>query len=139
MADPFQALNVFWMRTGEKSSPHFNHHDYTITLLLESPCRGGEFEFVPDLSSTDDERYDDVIRVLDSDRTRVRQLERSAGTLPLFRGRDSLHWVIPVEQGRRTTAILYYVQRPDFVDADAVNLMICGGRIKLLLARGPAG
>ena len=137
MADPFQALNVVWMRAGENSSPHFDHHDYTITLLLEAPRRGGESEFVPDLRSSDDECYDHVTRVLDGDCSRVRLLERGAGTLTLFRGRDSLHWVTPVEQGRRTTAILCYDQRPDFVDADAVNLMIYGDRIKPLLGRAP--
>lgn len=137
MADPFQALNIVWLRPGENSSPHFDHHHYTITLLLEEPLSGGEFEFVPDLRSTDDECYDDVIRVLDGDRSRVRRLHREAGTLTLFRGRNSLHWVTTVERGQRASAILCYDQRPNFVDADAVNVMIYGNRIKPLLGHTP--
>ena len=134
MADPFQALNLIWQRPGESSPPHFDHNDFTVSLLLEASQAGGEFEFAPDLRTRDDEHFDEVQRVLDGDRSRVQRMRREPGTLTIFRGRDSLHWVTPVRAGRRASAIMCYDQRPDCIDSDEVNLLVYGPRIRSLLA-----
>jgi len=48
---------------------------------------------VPGLRSARDECYDDVKRVLDGERERVKRLQLNAGDLQFFLGRFSLHQV----------------------------------------------
>lgn len=78
---------------GQEFNWHFDTNEFTITMLLRPAISGGIFEYIPGLRGADDECYDDVGRVLDGDRSRVRQLELSAGDLQFFLGRFSLHQV----------------------------------------------
>ena len=133
MADPFQAVNIVWQYPGGNSSAHFDHGDFTITLLLQAPEAGGDFEFVPNIRSRDNECYDDVQRVLEGDRSRVCTAEREPGTLTFFLGRNSLHWVTPVTSGRRATAIFCYSEEPGLIGKDQENLQVYGPRIEPLL------
>jgi len=133
MADPFQAVNIVWQNPGENSSAHFDHSDFTITLLLQAPESGGDFEFVPNVRSQDNERYEEVQRVLEGDRSRICTLAREPGTLTFFFGRNSLHWVTPVKKGRRATAIFCYTEKAGVIENDQVNLQVYGPRIEPLL------
>jgi hypothetical protein len=133
MADPFQAVNIVWQNPGENSSAHFDHSDFTITLLLQAPESGGDFEFVPNIRSQNNECYEEVQRVLEGDRSRVCTLAREPGTLTFFFGRNSLHWVTSVDRGKRATAIFCYTEKPDVIENDQVNLQVYGPRIEPLL------
>jgi hypothetical protein len=53
-------------------------------------------EVAPRIRSADDERHDDVARVLAGDRAEVVRLEMTPGTLLVFEGRNSLHRVSPI-------------------------------------------
>jgi hypothetical protein len=62
-------------------------------MLLRPADDGGFFEYLPSLRSANDGCYDNVKKVLDSDRSGVKRLELNAGDLQFFLGRFSLHQV----------------------------------------------
>jgi len=65
-------INICW--PGQQFNWHFDINEFTITTLLQSAERGGEFEYVPDLRTPDDECFDDVKRC-------VRQSRPGTGSL----------------------------------------------------------
>ncbi len=135
MADPFQALNLIYLSDGGQSGWHYDRNEFTVTLLLQEPESGGDFEFAPNIRTNDDENYDDVRRVVDGVYDHVQRFERNAGTLTLFRGEHSLHRVVPVVGNRqRITAILCYDEEPDCVAPDDVNVRIYGERVRPIIA-----
>lgn len=135
-ADPFQALNLIYLREGEGSPWHFDHNDSTVTLLLQAPEAGGEFEYVPFLRGKDDENFAGVRRLLDSDRANVRVPVRSSGTLTLFLGEFSAHRVVPVRGKRaRITAIMTYDEKPDRTSTDETNILVYGARAAQIIAQ----
>jgi len=135
MADPFQALNIIYLRDGDQSAWHYDRNEFTVTLLLQEAQSGGEFEFAPNIRTQQDENYDQVARVFGGSHEGVRRYERGAGTLTLFRGEYSLHRVAPViGERQRITAILCYDERPDCIASDDVNILIYGERIKPIIA-----
>ena len=91
--DPVSNMVVNVGKPGQQFNWHFDTNEFTITMLLQPASSGGIFEYIPGLRSADDERYDEVGKVLDGDRSRVRQLELNAGDLQFFLGRFSLHRV----------------------------------------------
>lgn len=108
-ADPLAALTINVSRDGDSFAWHFDTNDYSVTLALQMPEMGGALEYAPDLRSARDECYDEVRKVLDGDRSRVRILAYRPGDLALFRGRNALHRVTPTRGARaRYVAILSY-------------------------------
>lgn len=135
-ADPFQALNLIYLRESEGSPWHFDHNDSTVTLLLQAAESGGEFEYVPFLRSKRDENFDGVRRLLDGDRANVRAPARSSGTLTLFLGEFSAHRVVPVRGPRaRITAIMTYDEEPDRESTDETNVLVYGARVAEIIAQ----
>jgi len=131
MADEFQALNIIAHGKGEALPWHYDVNDFTVTLLLQDAEAGGAFVYASDIRTREDENYDAVKRVFDGDTSLVRNLPRAAGTLTLFRGRNSLHAVTPVEGAReRITAILTYDARPDCVASERGNAYLYGPRVE---------
>ena len=92
-ADPLGALNLAVMGDGEELQWHFDQTDFVVSLALQDADEGGDFEVAPQIRTADDERYDDVARVLDGDRAPIVTLPMTPGTLLVFAGRNSLHRV----------------------------------------------
>jgi hypothetical protein len=61
-----------------------------VTLLLQEPRSGGQFEYAPDIRSATDERFAEVADVLAGHSSATRRLNLNAGDLQLFRWRYSL-------------------------------------------------
>jgi len=111
-ADPTYNLIVTLIRPGGIHGWHFDSNEFVVSLLLESADEGGVFEYAPNLRSPEDEHYDDVARLLNGDRTRVRPVSIEAGTLVLFHGHCALHRVSRVTgQRTRCMALLSYDHR----------------------------
>jgi len=91
--DPVSNMIVNVGRPGQQFNWHFDTNEFTITMLLQPASSGAHFEYVPGLRSAQDECYDDVKRVLDGERERVKRLQLNAGDLQFFLGRFSLHQV----------------------------------------------
>jgi hypothetical protein len=91
--DPVSNMIVNVGGPGQQFNWHFDTNEFTITMLLQPASSGAHFEYVPGLRSAQDECYDDVKRVLEGARERVKRLELNAGDLQFFLGRFSLHQV----------------------------------------------
>jgi hypothetical protein len=112
-ADPLGALNVAVMKDGDCLEWHFDQTDFVVSLALQDSERGGDFEVAPKIREPDDERYDEVERVLAGDRERVVQLPLTPGTLLVFAGRHSLHRVSEIAGSiPRLVALLSYDEKP---------------------------
>lgn len=113
MRDPLAGLNVMSYGDGEALNWHFDRSEFTTTLLLQEPTGGGEFQYRSNLRSDDDPNYDGVARLLDGRDPEVKSLKLSAGTLNVFKGRNTLHRVTPSQGPReRYIAVFSFYERP---------------------------
>lgn len=114
--DPISNMIVNVGKPGTCFNWHFDTNEFTITMLLKPAPSGGQFEYVPNLRSANDERYDDVRRVLGGDRSRVVRLDLKPGDLQLFLGRFSLHRVTENTGGdERLLLIMSYADKPGMI------------------------
>jgi hypothetical protein len=125
--DPLGALNLAVMEAGDELAWHFDQTDFVVSLALVPASVGGDFEFAPRIRTSDDERYEDVGRVLDGDDGPVRRLPMTPGTLLLFEGRYSLHRVTPIAGDRaRLVALLAYDTKPGTTSSELLRLVRYG-------------
>ena len=114
--DPVSNMIVNVGKPGQQFNWHFDTNEFTITMLLRPASSGGVFEYIPGLRTAVDECYDDVGRVLDGDRSRVRQLELNAGDLQFFLGRFSLHQVTEnMGESDRLVLIMSFADAPGMI------------------------
>ena len=113
MADPLARVNVISYRSAEALNWHFDRSEFTTTLILQSPEGGGEFQYRSDLRSDDDENYDGMARLLAGKDHGVQTLPLPAGTLSVFKGKNTAHRLTPVEGSRdRIVAVFSYYEAP---------------------------
>jgi hypothetical protein len=113
MADPLARANVMAYRNGEALNWHFDRSEFTTTLLLQAPETGGVFEYVKDLRSDEDPNYDGVASLLLDERSDVAHMPLEAGTLNIFRGKNTAHRVSPIRGNvERIIAVFSYYERP---------------------------
>jgi hypothetical protein len=114
--DPISNMIVNVGKPGQQFNWHFDTNEFTITMLLKPANSGGYFEYVPALRSQNDECYDEVKKVLDGDRSRVKRLELDAGDLQLFLGRFSLHQVTEnTGDEDRLLLIMSFTEKPGVI------------------------
>jgi fatty acid desaturase len=112
--DPLARVNVMAYRDGEALNWHFDRSEFTTTLLLQASNGGGNFEYRTDLRSNDDPNYDGVVRLFEGKDDQIRQIKLDAGTLNVFRGKNTLHRVTPVEgDHERIITVFSYFENPD--------------------------
>ena len=127
-ADPLSSINLNYAEPGQELGWHFDNSSFSITLMIQAPERGGAFEYVNAARDADagDMGFAIVRRVLDGT-TRPEHLAMEAGTLVLFRGRDALHRVAPIEGSRtRMLAVLAYNSQPGIALSDSARLTFFG-------------
>jgi hypothetical protein len=121
-ADPLVSLVVTAMGPGDEQGWHFDDNEFVISLLLQKPARGGEFEYVPMIRADDDPGTERIRAVFEGASDEVQVAPIAPGTLALFRGTRSLHRVSPVTEGpARLIALLSYDGRPGMVFPSAVQ------------------
>ncbi|MGO1120488.1 HalD/BesD family halogenase [Rhodovibrionaceae bacterium A322] len=115
-ADPLADVIINQVEEGQGFPWHFDTNNFTVTLAIQNGYEGGEFEYSPNLRSSEDENYDGVAAILEGDHSRVKCLTLGPGDLQIFKGRYSLHRVKPVLGPRmRYVAIFSYVEEPGMV------------------------
>ena len=104
-ADPLSSINVHYADEGQELGWHFDNSEFAITLLLQAPQSGGQFEYVRDLRDAEagEMNFAGVAAVLDGEAV-IERPTVTQGTLMLFRGRNAMHRVTPTIG--RTTRIL---------------------------------
>jgi len=127
MEDPLARVNVMAYRRGEALNWHFDRAEFTTTLLLQAPEAGGAFVYRPALRTDDDPNYAGVARLLNGDDPDARVLDLAAGTLNVFRGKNTAHRVTPVAGGReRVIAVFSYYERPGVTFSQAERIGFYG-------------
>ncbi|MCL6284189.1 hypothetical protein M3P21_11695 [Ruegeria sp. 2012CJ41-6] len=139
-ADEFQALNVVALQPGSWHAWHYDTTECTVTLLLQAAETGGEFTFLPNSRTDEEEDREAVDRLLGGDMSLAQTFSRGAGTFTLFRGGYSLHGVTEVEGNHpRISAIMTYDEQPGRVIGDEINIRIYGKRVEQILANRKTG
>jgi predicted 2-oxoglutarate/Fe(II)-dependent dioxygenase YbiX len=109
-------LNVMAYRDGESLNWHFDRSEFTTTILLQAPDEGGDFVYRSDLRTDTDPNYDGVAKLLEGKDESVKTLKLSAGTLNVFRGKNTAHKVSTVKGNReRIITVFSYFDRPGVV------------------------
>ncbi len=127
-ADPLSSINLHFAETGQELGWHFDNSSFAITLMIQAPERGGQFEYVRDIRDADtgEMGFDAVGDILDK-RTEAKQLAAEPGTLVLFRGRNSIHRVVPNEgQRTRILAVLAYNTEPGIALSETARMTFYG-------------
>ena len=127
-ADRLSSINLHYASEGQELGWHFDNSSFAITLLLQSPKAGGQFEYVPKLrnASQGDMNYAGVDRVLKGE-VEAQASPMGAGDLMLFRGRDALHRVTP-SQGEitRMLVVLAYNAEPNVSLSESARMTFYG-------------
>jgi hypothetical protein len=114
--DNLARVNVMAYRDGEALNWHFDRSEFTTTLLLQAPEQGGEFIYRTDLRSDGNPNYDGVAKLLRGQDPDVKTLKLAAGTLNIFRGKNTAHKVATVQGNtERIIAVFSYFDRPGVV------------------------
>lgn len=127
MKDPLARANVMSYHAGDALNWHFDRSEFTVTLLIQAPYEGGDFQYRSGLRSAADPNLEGVARLLGGEDPAVRTLPLSAGTLNLFRGKNTAHRVSPVSGEReRMVAVFSYYEHPGVVFSDEERLGFYG-------------
>ncbi|MGI9390830.1 MAG: HalD/BesD family halogenase [Boseongicola sp.] len=126
MDDPLARVNVMGYSNGQALNWHFDRSEFTTTLLLQSPLKGGEFEYAKDLRSEYDPNYEGVADLLEGRLDPVR-MPLEAGTLNIFKGKNTAHRVTPVGGNQdRIIAVFSYYERAGVVFSDEERIGFYG-------------
>ena len=127
MEDEISRLNVMGYNDGEALNWHFDRSEFTTTLLLQAPDEGGEFQYRTGLRTDTDPNYDGIGEFLSGDQNDVKTLPLQAGTLNVFRGKNTLHRVSPIKGIRqRVIAVFSYYENVGVEFSDEEKLGFYG-------------
>ena len=114
MADRLGRVNVMAYYEGEALNWHFDRSEFTITLLLQSPETGGEFQICKGLRNQGGFNLDEIGRMLADNGGNVLTQQMSAGSLTIFQGKYTAHRITPIVGSRpRILAVFSYYEEPD--------------------------
>lgn len=112
-ADSLSSINIHYANRNEELGWHFDNSSFAITLLIQKPDAGSRFEYITNLRNADtgEMNFEGVEALLDGE-LKPDALSMEAGTLVLFRGRNSIHRVSPNESDKiRMLAVLAYNEK----------------------------
>ncbi len=110
-ADPLVGCMLTVFGPGDELGWHYDPNDGVVSLVLQAPRAGGEFEFAPGVRG--DSRAE--ASVLDGRYPGTVSRGLRPGTLSLFNGHRSLHRVAPVRGAReRIVALFNYAAEPGY-------------------------
>lgn len=129
-ADPLVSCVTTHLAPGDQHGWHFDANDFVVSLLVQKPEQGGEFEFVPGIRGEGAENYEAVAAAMDGRCAAMRLLPAEAGTLIVFQGKRALHRVTPV-LGKRTRiiALFSYDRNPGMFFPHQVHINAVGRTI----------
>ena len=115
---------------------HFDSCEFTLSLMIQKPEKGGVFEYCPNIREAGNENFDQVKKVIDGDRTRVQELKLEPGDLQIFKGRFTLHRVTKIGGNvSRYMCIPAYVLDPYRVNTPEHSKAIYGKVLPIHLER----
>jgi hypothetical protein len=135
-ADPL-ACHAYNVMKPEGILPwHFDSCEFTLSIMIQKPDKGGIFEYCPFIREPENENLEEVKKVLNGNRSRVRQLKLEPGDLQIFKGRFTLHRVTKVEGKKsRYLCIPAYVLDPWRVNTPEHSKAIYGKVLPIHIER----
>lgn len=127
-ADPLSSINIHYAKPGQELGWHFDNSSFAITLMIQEPEGGGTFEYVSGLRDANkgDMNFKGVEKILNAG-IEPKTLVINAGSLVLFRGRDSIHRVTPVLGTRtRMLVVLAYNLKPGISLSESARMTFYG-------------
>jgi len=127
-ADSLSSINLHYADEGQELAWHFDNSSFAITLMIQNPEDGGEFEFVKDVRDADSGAmgFQQAGQVLAGEIT-TEKLAMEPGALVLFRGRNSMHRVTPVIGERtRMLVVLAYNTEPGVSLSESARMTFYG-------------
>ena len=127
-ADPLSSINVHYAPNGKELNWHFDNSEFAITLLLQKPKGGGNFEYVRDVrdANAGEMNFEAVQDVLDK-KTPATTLPMAPGSLVLFRGRNAMHRVTPtIGDKDRILVVLAYNSEPGIALSESARMTFFG-------------
>ena len=127
-ADSLSSINIHYASAGQELAWHFDNSSFAITLLLQQPETGGDFQYVRGMryKANGDLDFEAVQQVIDGERE-PQDMGIDPGTLVLFRGRESIHRVTPVKGERtRMLAVLAYNSQPGIELSESARMIFYG-------------
>ena len=137
-ADSLSSVNLHFASEGQELGWHYDNSSFAITLMIQPAERGGVFEYVKNVRDADkgEANYPLSAGILDG-AVPVQTLTMNAGTLVLFRGRNSMHRVTPVQgNNTRMLAVLAYNTEPGVSLSESARMTFYG-RLGDSNAHGP--
>ena len=109
-ADTLSSINYNYYEKNQQLGWHFDSASFAITLMIQQPAAGGNFQYVVDARNVEKSTVN--VQLIDSvlqNKHPVEELRSEEGTLVLFYGRNYLHRVLPVTSKKnRILATLNY-------------------------------
>ena len=127
-ADTLSSININYYEKGQQLGWHFDNASFAVTLMLQSPGQGGEFEYREKVrnSEKDDSAFADTEAVIKG-KLKPKTLAMGDGALVLFRGRNSLHRVAPVASGHaRILVTLNFNTEPGIMLSELARMAFFG-------------
>ena len=126
--DNLSSINIHYAKEGQELGWHFDNSSFAITLLIQKPEAGGQFEYIRQFRNSDnnDNNYDGVLDLLNGS-CNPEKLLMDNGTLVLFRGKDAIHRVTPTIGNRtRILSVLAYNSKPDVSLSESARMTFFG-------------
>jgi len=126
--DNLSSINIHYAKEGQELGWHFDNSSFAITLLIQKPEAGGQFEYIRQFRNSDnnDNNYDGVLDLLNGS-CNPEKLLMENGTLVLFRGKDAIHRVTPTIGNRtRILSVLAYNSKPDVSLSESARITFFG-------------
>ena len=126
--DNLSSINIHFAKTGQELGWHFDNSSFAITLLIQKPEAGGDFEYIRDFrnSKNNDNNYDQVLDLMNG-QCHPKKLNMENGSLVLFRGKDAIHRVTPTIGNRtRILSVLAYNSEPNVKLSETARMTFFG-------------
>ncbi len=115
-ADPLASLTINVNKPGDRFSWHYDTNEFTVTMLAQDCDEGGIFQYVPNIRNKEDECYDEVLKLLKGDKSRVKEIKLNEGDLQLFKGRYALHRATRVKGSKTRNLIVFtYTEKENVI------------------------
>lgn len=127
-ADPLSSINLHYAGEGQELGWHFDNSSFAITLMIQAPKDGGEFQYVKDVRDADAGEMNFGLsgQVLDG-QVAPDRLAIDPGALVLFRGKNSMHCVTPTIGDRtRILVVLAYNTEPGVSLSESARMTFYG-------------
>jgi len=127
-ADTLSSININYYERGQQLSWHYDNASFAITLMIQAPEEGGEFEYLDEVRNSEagEQGYKETEAVIKGT-LKPKSLSMGDGALVLFRGRNSLHRVAPVVSDRaRILVTLNFNTEPGVMLSELVRMTFFG-------------